>query len=306
MKKFIRQLTIFSLIFIMTFGVGFSSQKGINVQAATTQTTATNDGKLRKNGVLFTGISDNKYYKRGVFTKYTGWKNWKGNRYYLKKGKAVTGWKYLRDYSGSRTKYKYYFKKNGRLSKDLFKTFGSSYKKKRMKLELNLVTHNITFLLYDGKTNKYDIPAKTVVCSTARDGRSTYVGNHYLSKGTARSWFIYKKSNPWHYYQWGVFVKGTRSWIHSEMYRGTSNKKLIASTYNGLGTNQTTACIRVQAGNAKLIYDIAKTNRYSIPIRIYRSSNKGPFGKITLNDTTGKIPSNQNYDPTDPAFKNKR
>ena len=31
MKKFIRQLTIFSLIFIMTFGVGFSSQKGINV-----------------------------------------------------------------------------------------------------------------------------------------------------------------------------------------------------------------------------------------------------------------------------------
>lgn len=115
-----------------------------------------------------------------------------------------------------------------------------------------------------------------------------------------------KKSNPWHYYQWGVFVKGTRSWIHSEMYRGTSNKKLIASTYNGLGTNQTTACIRVQAGNAKLIYDIAKTNRYSIPIRIYRSSNKGPFGKITLNDTTGKIPGNQNYDPTDPAFKNKR
>ena len=37
MKKFIRQLTIFSLIFIMTFSVGFSSQKGINVQAATTQ-----------------------------------------------------------------------------------------------------------------------------------------------------------------------------------------------------------------------------------------------------------------------------
>lgn len=89
MKKFIRQLTIFSLIFIMTFGVGFSSQKGINVQAATTQTTTTNDGKLRKNGVLFTGISDNKYYKRGVFTKYTGWKNWKGNRYYLKKERLL-------------------------------------------------------------------------------------------------------------------------------------------------------------------------------------------------------------------------
>ena len=303
MRKFIKKLTIFSLIFILTFSTGFASQKGMNVQAATTSTTTATDNKYYRGGVLFSGIADNKYYKRGVFTKYTGWKNWNGNRYYLKKGRAVTGWRYLKDYSGSSTKYRYYFNKNGKLSMDLFQTFGSSYKKKKMKFELNLTTHNITFLLYDSKTKKYDIPAKTVVCSTARDGRSTYVGNHYLSKGTARRWFIYKKSNPWHFYQWGVLVGGTKSWIHSEMYRGTSNKKLIASTYNGLGTNQTTACIRVQAGSAKLVYDIAKTNHYSIPVRIYRSSNKGPFGKITLNDTTGKIPSSQKYDPTDPAFK---
>lgn len=303
MKKFIKQFTIFSFIFILAFGTIFASQKGMNVQAATTSTTTTDDGKFYYKGVLFTGIMNNKFYRRGVFTNYTGWKNWNGNRYYLKKGKAVTGWRYLKDYSGSSTKYKYYFNKNGKLSMDLFKTFGSSYKKKKMKFQLNLTTHNITFMLYDNKTKKYDIPAKSIVCSTARDGRSTYVGNHYLSKGTARRWFIYKKSNPWHYYQWGVLVGGTKSWIHSEMYRGTSNKKLIASTYNGLGTNQTTACIRVQAGNAKLVYDIAKTNHYSIPVRIYRSSNKGPFGKITLNDTTGKIPSSQKYDPTDPAFK---
>lgn len=306
MKRIIKQLTIFFLIFILTFSTGFASQKGGNVQAAVTQTTTKNDGKLYRKGVLFTGITDNKFYRRGVFTKYTGWKNWNGNRYYLKKGRAVTGWRYLKDYSKSNTKYRYYFNKNGKLSTDLFQTFGSSYKKKKMKLQLNLTTHNITFFLYNNKTRKYDIPAKSIVCSTARDGRSTYVGNHYLSKGTARRWFIYKKSNPWHYYQWGVLVGGTRSWIHSEMYRGTSNKKLIASTYNGLGTNQTTACIRVQAGNAKLVYDIAKTNRYSIPVRVYRSSNKGPFGKITLANTTGKIPNNQKYDPTDPAFKNKK
>lgn len=303
MRNFIKKLTIFSFIFILTFSTGFTSQKGMNVQAATTSTTTATDNKYYRGGVLFSGIADNKYYKRGVFTKYTGWKNWNGNRYYLKKGRAVTGWRYLKDYSGSSTKYRYYFNKNGKLSMDLFQTFGSSYKKRKMKLQLNLTTHNITFFLYDSKTKKYDIPAKTIVCSTARDGRSTYVGNHYLSKGTARRWFIYKKSNPWHYYQWGVLVGGTKSWIHSEMYRGTSNKKLIASTYNGLGTNQTTACIRVQAGNAKLVYDIAKTNHYSIPVRVYRSSNKGPFGKITLNSTTGKIPSSQKYDPTDPAFK---
>lgn len=91
------------------------------------------------------------------------------------------------------------------------------------------------------------------------------------------------------------------------MYRGTSNKKLIASTYNGLGTNQTTACIRVQAGNAKLIYDIAKTNRYSIPIRIYRSSNKGPFGKITFKRYyMEKFLATRITIQQIPAFKNKR
>lgn len=303
MKKFIQKLTIFSCVFIMAFGIGFSSQKPLNVQAATTIGA---DGKLYENGTLFTGINDRKFYKNGVFYPITGWKNWNKDRYYLKKGIAVTGWNYIKDYSGSKTKYKYYFKKNGKLSMDLFKTFGSEYKKKKMKFQLNLTTHNLTFMLYDNKTGKYDIPAKTVVCSTARDGKSTYVGNHTLGKGSGSRWFIYKKSNPYHYYQWGVLVKGTRSWIHSEMYRGTSNKKLIASTYNGLGTRQTTACIRVQAGNAKLVYDISWANRYSIPVQIYRSNNKGPFGKITLDDTTGKIPNNQNYDPTDPAFKNKK
>lgn len=85
----------------------------------------------------------------------------------------------------------------------------------------------------------------------------------------------------------GVFIKGNTQLVHSEMYRGTSNKKLIASTYNGLGTNQITACIRVQAGNAKLIYDIAKTNRYRILSHLRsqtRTSSEGNF-----NDTTGKI-----------------
>ena len=214
----------------------------------------------------------------------------------------ISGWKYLKDYSKSSTKYKYYFKKDGKLVTDLFKQFGSSYKKKRMKIRLNLTTHNITFYLYDYAKKQYIIPAKTVVCSTARDGKSTYVGNHYLAKSTARRWFIYKKSKPWHFYQWGVWVHGTKSWIHSEMYRSTNNRRLIADTYNGLGTNQTTACIHVQAGNAKLVYDIAKSNPYRVYVQIYRSSNRGPFGKVTLSSTTGKISKKQTYDPTDPAF----
>ena len=146
-----------------------------------------------------------------------------------------------------------------------------------------------------------------MVCSTSRKAKGTkaYSGCR-LEKTSAVRWFIYKKSRPYHYYQWGVKVKHGNFYFHSARYTTTNNRKLEVGLYNDLGTNQTTTSVRLQAVNAKLIYDIAKTNRYSIPIRIYRSSNKGPFGKITLKDTTGKIPGNQNYDPTDPAFKNKR
>lgn len=259
-----------------------------------------------KSGTAFTGIASKYFYKKGQLqSNYTGWKKWNSNLYYLKKGKAVTGWKYLKSYSGGKTKYKYYFKKNGVLCTDLFSKFGNSYKKKKLKIRVNLTTHNITVLLYNSSTKKYDIPAKTWVCSTARDGKSTKAGNFHLSRSSARRWFIYKKSNPYHYYQWGVWIHGTKSWFHSTMYRSKSNRSLIvsgSSGYNQLGTNQTTACIRSQAGNAKLIYDIARANPYQVPVQVYRSSNGGPFGKVTLKDTTGKLSDSQKYDPTDPNF----
>lgn len=250
----------------------------------------------------FSGISKLKYYKKGQQVNAKGWVKYKGEYYFFKNGQALTGWNYVRDLSGSAKYYKYYFSKSGILSQNLFKTFGAKARKQRMKIFVNLTTHNITIFFYDRAKKDYIIPAKSWVCATARDGHSTVPGNYHLSKSSASSWFIYKQSDPYHYYQYKVKIHGSRMLFHSEMYRGTSKRKLVARTYNGLGTNQTTRCIRSQCGNAYLIYRIAKENKYTIPVKIYRSKNKGPFGKKTLANSGGKIKSNSKYDPTDPLL----
>ncbi len=263
-------------------------------------------------------VKDGKYYKGDEFqSTYTGWKKINKKIYYFKKGTALTGWHYLKSYSGGKKKYKYLFKPNGVLVTNLFnyKNNYNKYIKKPMKIRVNLTTHNITFYLYDNKKKSYDIPAKTVICSTSRYKNGTRIQKGkkaYLEKTSARKWFIYKKANPWRYYQYGVHIKYSESWFHSTLYRSANAKDLmtptVANGYNYLGTNQTTACIRMQAVNAKLIYDIAtKTNKKArVWVEIYRSKNKGPFGQVKLSDTTGKLSSGTKVDPTDPKYTKKK
>lgn len=300
----LKKFSVLLLTGAMVFTMGFSTFTA-KVQAETTTTTTDTTTATTTNG-LRTVNGKTYYYKNDVAV--TGWQKIDGNIYYFSKtdGAAVTGWKYLKSYSGGSKKYKYLFKSNGVLVTDLF-SYNKKYIKSRMTIKVNLTTHNVTFYLYDSKKKAYIIPAKTVICSTARDGKSTKVGHFRLEKTSARKWFIYKKSNPWHYYQYGVHIKGATSWFHSTMYKTTNKKTLIvtgSSGYNRLGTNQTTTCIRLQAVNAKLIYDIAtKTNKKArVWVDVYRSKDKGPFGKVTLKDSTGKLKASQKYDPTDPSF----
>ena len=304
MRKQMRRMAILAMMFCMAVTVKKDAFATTAADASTTtaaDTTTTPAQPTVPAG--FTGVKNLRYYKKGQPAKVKGWVKYNGYKYYFKNDQALTGWNYVKDYSGSSQKYKYYFSKTGRLSENLFKTFGAKIRRRRMKVCVNLTTHNITIYLYDKKKHNYDIPAKSWVCSTARDGHSTVPGNYHLSKSSASAWFIYKKSDPYHYYQYKVKIHGTRMLFHSEMYSGTSKNRLVAWTYNGLGTNQTTRCIRSQCGNAYLLYRIARENRYSIPVRIYRSSNKGPFGKKTLANSGGRIKSGQRYDPTDPRYK---
>lgn len=281
---------------------------GIKSQVTATEVTTAAGSTAETSGTAvppgFTGVYQLTYYKNGQPAPASGWVECKGDYYYFNQNRALTGWNYVKDLSGGKTVYKYYFDGNGVLSQNLFKTFGAKTRKQKLKVFVNLTTHNVTIYLYDKKKKKYNTPAKTWVCSTARDGKSTRKGNYYLAKGTATRWFIYKRSDPYHYYQYKVKIRGTNMLFHSEMYSGTSKSRLVTSTYNGLGTNQTTRCIRSQCGNAYLLYRIAKENKHSIPVKIYRSKNKGPFGKKTLANSGGRVKRGTRYDPTDPALTN--
>ncbi len=304
MRKQMRRWVMLTLMICMAMAV---KQDALAATAADTSTTTATDSATTATdpGVPadFTGVKNLKYYKKGQPAMVKGWVKYDDNYYYFQNNQALTGWNYVKDLSGGSQKYKYYFSETGKLSQNLFKTFGAKIRKKRMKVCVNLTTHNITIYLYDKKKHKYDIPAKSWVCSTARDGRSTVPGNYHLSKSSASAWFIYKKTDPYHYYQYKVKIHGTRMLFHSEMYSGTSKNRLVAWTYNGLGTNQTTRCIRSQCGNAYLLYRIARENKFAIPVKIYRSSNKGPFGKKTLANSGGRVKNGQRYDPTDPKYR---
>lgn len=263
-----------------------------------------------KKGSLATGVVKRNYYKKGVQAfSYSGWVDLGTKRYYIKKGKALTGWQYLKSYGGGKKTYKYKFRDDGTLITDFFsegKKY-NTYIKKKMTIEINITTHTMTFYAYDSKKKSYNTPLKAVVCSTSRKKNGTPVGNFRLEKTSAKRWFIYKKANPYRYYQWAVHIKGSRSLIHSSAYYSKSANNLNVPYYNGLGTNQTTYCVRVQAVNAKLIYDIStKTNKKErVWVKVFRSNNKGAFGQVTLKDTTGKVSKKQKYDPTDPNFKKK-
>ncbi len=258
--------------------------------------------KFYKNGVQFTGIYNRIYYIKGYKENYTGWKKLQKNLYYFKKGTAVTGTCYLKSYGGGSQSYRYTFDSQGVLKTNLFEQGSIDYYRQKLKIEVNITTHTITIYMYDSKTKSYDIPLKAFICSTSKKKGATKAGNFTLSKGSRTRWFKPKKNSS-HYYQWGVFIKGSYSWFHSEYYRAKNIYALSPKIYNGLGTNQTSACIRTQVVNAKLIYDIAAKNKYTVPVHIFRSSNKGAFGQILLSDTTGKLPLDQKYDPTDHLVK---
>lgn len=271
--------------------------------------------KLYKNGVKFSGVYKSYYYKSGVKqTKYkstvkkmsngkiyyfqknakvyqgTGWKRINGKRYYFKKGTACTGWKYI-------GKYKYYFDGKGTLCQDLIAKFGSSWKKKDIYIKVNRKKNCVTLFAKDGKKG-YIIPVKAMACSVGKAGTPTVKGTYYLSKDRTYRWA--KLGGPtmggYCYGQYCSRITGSYL-FHSVNYRSPNNRSLTASAYNNLGGPASHGCIRLQSGNAKIIYDIARNKKTKVTI--YDSNSVGPFDKPTVK----KIPGGQNYDPTDPNIK---
>ena len=255
---------------------GTFTGKYLNVS---TGTQAQINGVYYQNGSVFSGVAGRKYYVKGLLqSKFTGWKKVGGKIYYFTKGVApAKGFKMLKSYTGGSTKYKYYFKEDGSLSTNLFKDWGY---------------------------NKCINPAKTVLCSTSAKANGTPRGHFFLMKTSAKRWVRVPNNNT-RFYQWATRIAGTPTLVHSSVYtKYGNNKALSASYYNKLGNSNTSYCVRMQAVNAKIVYDVAKKTpkKQRTWINIVKNNKKGPFGVVKLKHTTGKLKSSRKTDPTDPVL----
>lgn len=202
--------------------------------------------------------------------------------------------------------YYYTFQSNGQLVTNLFK-YNSAYKRKKLKIVVSRKTHTTTIFAYNSKSGDYDIPCKSFVVATAKKSSRYHSGTYKL--GRRKAWMNDQQAtgNPLSkcsWYRYATHISGSGALFHSSNYykKGQLNT-MRAKVYNQLGTNVTSACVRCQTVNCKLIYELSKINS-GIKVSLGYSSSNTPFGKMTLSynyDHTGgvKVPSNnRTKDPT--------
>lgn len=254
----------------------------------------------KKTAVVKTGwfeYNGNKYYLNPVKTSSTygaaktGWVKISGYWYYFNNdGTMKTGWLTLTDSSGNVKKY-YLDPTTGKMATGTKKINGTTYNfgtSGAITVTLSgdwVVRVNrkkCVVTIYKGST-----PVKAMICSTAKDGTSTPTGTFKLLDKLR-----------WHELigpSWGQYCSHITSDIlfHSVTYsQYRNNRSLNTSAYNNLGSPASAGCIRLQVIDAKWMYD-------NLPIGtkvIISDSEATPLGKPTIS----KIPSTQNYDPTDP------
>ncbi len=286
-------------------------------------------GRYYEEGKLLTGVASQKqtsgagaslsYYKDGKKQKVTGWKKINGKVYYFNsENKALTGEHTLVTYGAKNgesksVKYTYIFKDNGQMVTNLFK-YNRAYRSKKLMMVFSRSTHTGTILVYNSKTQKYDIPAKSFVTAMSVDPADTRDGTYQLR--FKQRWWEYinpdvKNPKPV-YYKYAMHVWGSGSLLHSCTYSKPDANSLKTSLYNKLGKNVTYHCVRMQMVNCKLIWDLGKIHGVeggymkNMNVKIHLKSNVMPFGKMTIYDNfdyVGKIASS--FDPTDPECKGK-
>ncbi|MCD8367518.1 MAG: hypothetical protein LUC48_05785 [Clostridiales bacterium] len=289
------QGVLYSGYYMTTANVMYTVTNGVYTRYTGTLSSGT---KYYMSGSGYVTLGANTQYKDGVCLTGT-WKFSNNYAYYYVGGQKVTGWYYIKR---NGTTYKYYFASDGHLVTNMYAYFGSSYKYNKCKLVVNIGTHNASLLGYDSATGTYCIPYYSFIVSTAKKDGDTPVGTYTLSSSHHKKWFTFvdeDNNNKEYYYAYATLISGSGSWFHSQYYTKSQNlNSLSASAYNNLGTNQSSKCVRAQLYVAKLVYDIRDCYSGSIKVEIVKNSTKGPYGKITLSSTTGKISSSTKSDPT--------
>lgn len=235
------------------------------------------EGRFYSNFSEYLNVSDNgSTCLNADGTGYTGWVDHDRARYYFVDGHAVTGWQYIDG-------LKFYFTERGALVMDVDPLIG---KQDSYQLKVNKELNCLTVYAKDGD-NGYILPVKSMLTSVGDD---TPVGTFRTPEK----------------YRWRFMVNGTYTQyatritagflFHSITYETTNENTLITQGYNMLGVTRSLGCVRLNAWNAKWVYDNCKIGTEVV---IYNDgTTPGPFFK----PYQVWIPADQTYDPTDPKF----
>lgn len=179
--------------------------------------------------------------------------------------------------------YKFYYQNDRRLT-DVRNIIGWQPSYYAM---VNRQACTVTMYAKDGG-NGYIIPVCAFACSVGKSGTPTPSGTFYTSN-----------KYRWHtlmgpsYGQYCTRITGGVL-FHSVAGYNMTPYNIRASAYNMLGSPASHGCVRLCVRDAKWIYDNCSSG---MRVTIYDSGWPGPMGK----PNTIKIPSWQNWDPTDPG-----
>lgn len=218
------------------------------------------------------------------------------------------GWRY-ETYAGKT--YKFYYKNGDKLT-DLTNVMSLKKGSNKLKIVVNRAACCVTIYAYDNDKKDYIIPVKTCTVSVGRDTATTSgaagltlasaytpLGSYSIcTNGTAAKYSLKAMGEPdgsTVYARWASHVVGN-VYFHAIAVGSQSHFSLNPVTYNKLGSAASAGCIRMTVADAKWLYDYAAVGS---TVKIEKGSSKkpGPLGK----ETTIKVSSSINYDPTDPA-----
>ena len=198
-----------------------------------------------------------------------------------------------------------YVKKSNSNSKELLKKQIKRYERKTKKkinykssvpykVKINRV-ENFVMIYGINDNGHYKIPYRCFVCSSAKNIKSTLLGDYRLNDR----------------YRWHTMVDGSyaqyairfydKLMLHSVPYFRQAPETLETKEYNKLGHFASLGCIRMRVSDIKWIYDNCT---YGTEIKIY--DKKGEKPPIPYEEPTKLNPKDPKscWDPTDPNKKN--
>lgn len=178
--------------------------------------------------------------------------------------------------------YKRYINANGDIDNDVSRLVSGPYLIKVYKWS------NYLIIYAKDENGNYNVPVKAMITSC---GNPTPTGTYY-SPNKFRWLTMVGGSKA----QWCTQISGDYL-FHSVPYRIADPTTLYTDLmYNFLGTTQSLGCIRLQAGDAKWIYDNCELGT---EIYITPWESNGPIAKPAFSP----IPSWHTWDPTDPNVR---